>query len=203
MKKKTILLLYLILATSLLSYAQREDTLRLNLASTIQLATNKSLSSFRAKNMYMASYWEYRSFRADRLPSLTLNMTPLRYNRDFTRRYDSQQDIDVYRKQRSLYTYGALAIQQNLDWTGGTFFIDSELGYLRNFGDNQNTQYSSVPFRLGYRQRLLGYNPFKWEKRIEPVKFEYAKKKLIVDLEQTAEIASTHFFDLAMAQSEY
>ena len=183
--------------------AQTVDTLTLDLQRTVALANDSSLSAFRAKNMYMSSFWEFRSFKADRLPSLTLHLTPLRYNRDFTRRYDSQQDIDVYRQQQSLYTYGNLAAQQNFDLTGGTFFVDTELGYFRNFGDQEQSQFNSVPIRIGYRQDLLGYNRFKWEKKIEPLKFEKAQKELISELEQTAEHASIYFFDLAMAQADY
>jgi len=198
----TLLILFGFVANNKLQ-AQTRDTLTLDLQSTVRLANDSSLSAFRAKNMYMASYWEYRSFKAARLPSLTLHMTPLRYNRDFTRRYDSQQDVDVYRQQQSLYTYGNVAAQQNFDLTGGTFFIDTELGYFRNFGDQEQSQYNSVPIRIGYRQDLLGYNRFKWEKKIEPLKFERAKKELISELEQTAENASVYFFELAMAQAEY
>ena len=95
-------------------------------------------------------------------------MTPIRYNRNYTSRYDSEQNIDIYRRQQSLYSYGNLAIQQNLDLTGGTFFIDSELGYIRNFGEQTYSQFTSVPIRVGYRQDLIGYNPFKWEKGLRP-----------------------------------
>ncbi|HBG41559.1 MAG TPA: hypothetical protein DDW85_09120 [Porphyromonadaceae bacterium] len=181
----------------------QEKQIVLDLPATVELANDSSLSAFRAKNSYMSGYWEYRSFKADRLPSLSLNLTPISYNRDYTRRYDSDQNIDVYRRQQSLYSYGNLAAQQNLDITGGTFFIDSELGYIRNFGDQTYSQYSSVPIRVGYRQNLLGYNPFKWEKKIAPVKFEKAQKELIYQLEQTAETATGYFFDLAMAQAAH
>jgi len=181
----------------------QETPIELDLTTTVQLANDSSLSAFRAKNSYMASYWEYRSFKADRLPSLSLYLTPVSYNRDYTRRYDSEQNIDIYRRQQSFYSYGNLAAQQNLDVTGGTFFIDSELGYFRNLGDQNNSQYSSVPIRVGYRQDLIGYNPFKWEKKIAPVKYEKAQKELIHQLEQTAETATGYFFDLAMAQAEY
>jgi Outer membrane protein len=184
------------------SHAQQKY-IELDLETTVKLAGDSSLSAFRAKNSYMASYWEYRSFKADRLPSLSLYLTPLSYNRDYTRRYDSEQDIDVYRRQQSLYSYGNLAAQQNLDITGGTFFIDSELGYFRNLGDQNYSQFSSVPIRIGYRQDLIGYNPFKWEKRIAPVKYDKAHKELIYQLEQTSETASIYFFDLAMAQAEH
>ena len=183
--------------------AQQRETVTLDLERTVQLANDSSLAAFRAKNMYMASYWQFRTFKAERLPSLTLYMTPLRYNRDFTRRYDSEKNIDVYRQQQSLYTYGNLAAQQNLDLTGGTFFIDTELGYIRNFGDVNRSQFTSVPIRVGYRQELIGYNRFRWEKKIEPIKFQKAQKELISTLEETAETATGYFFDLAMAQAEY
>lgn len=181
----------------------QQTEITLDLQRTVQLANDSSLSAFRAKNMYMASYWEYRTFKANRLPSLTLYMTPLRYNRDFTRRYDSEQNIDVYRQQQSLYTHGNLAAQQNFDLTGGTFFADTELGYIRNFGDQARSQFNSVPIRVGYRQDLIGYNRFRWEKKIEPLKFEKAQKELVAQLEETAETAAGYFFDLAMAKAEH
>lgn len=187
----------------LATVSAQQTEITLDLQRTVELANDSSLSAFRAKNMYMASRWEYHTFKAARLPSLTLYATPLRYNRDFTRRYDSEQNIDVYRRQQSLYSYGNLAAQQNFDLTGGTFFVDTELGYIRNFGDQARSQFNSVPIRIGYRQELLGYNRFKWEKKIEPLKFERAKKELVSNLEATAETASGYFFDLAMAQAEY
>ena len=155
---------------------------------TVKLASDSSLAAFRAKNSYMASYWEFRTFRANRLPSLSLYMTPIRYNRNYTSRYDYEQNIDVYRRQQSLYSYGNLAIQQNFDPTGGTFFIDSELGYIRNFGEQTYSQFTSVPVRVGYRQDLIGYNPFKWEKDCAD-KIRKSTKEFIYQLEQTAETA--------------
>ena len=57
----------------------------LDLEKTIRLANDSSLEAFRTQNMYLAGYWEYRTYKANRLPSLTLNMTPAQYNRDITR----------------------------------------------------------------------------------------------------------------------
>ena len=167
------------------------------------MANDSSLEAFRAQNMYLSGYWEYRTFKANRLPSLTLNLVPAQYYRDITRRYDSQQDLDVYRTQQSFYASGGLSVRQNFDLTGGTFYLQSDLGFLRNFGDNATTQFTSVPIRLGYSQSLIGYNAFKWERRIEPLKYERVKKEFIYNVEQVSEEATTHFFNLAMAQAEY
>ena len=183
------------------AFAQQRITL--DLQQTIALANDSSLEAFRTKNMYLAGYWEYRTYKANRLPSLTLNMTPAQYNRDITKRYDSGQDLDIYRSQQSFYAYGNLAVRQNFDLTGGTFYLDTELGYMRSFGGNKYTQFTSVPVRLGYSQSLVGYNPFRWERRIEPLKYEKVKKEYIYNAEQVSEQATTYFFALAMAQAEY
>ncbi len=127
------ILLSFLLFTSVYLNAQ---PLTLSLERTITLAADSSLEAFRTKNMFLAGYWQYRTFKAGRLPSLTLNLTPAQYYRDITRRYDSENDIDVYRKQQSYYAEGGLAIKQNFDLLGGTFYLDSDLGYMRNFGDN-------------------------------------------------------------------
>lgn len=202
---KKIVLLYFLIAGGLFSIISsiKGQELTYTLEETIILASDSSLQAFRAKNLYLASYWEYRSYKAARLPSLTLDMTPLQYNRDFTSRYDSESNIDVYRQQQSLHSYGTLSIQQNLDLTGGTFFIDSELGYMRNFGDQVFNQFSTVPVRIGYRQDLFGFNSFKWQRKIEPLKYEKAKQQLLYNLEEIAEYSTQYFFNLAMAQTEY
>ena len=175
----------------------------LTLEQTIALAADSSLEAFRSKNIYMSGYWEYRAFKAGRLPSLTLNLTPGQYNRTMTKRYDSDANLDIFRQQQAFEAYGGLSVVQNFDLLGGTFFLNTNLDYLRNFGDNIGTQYSSVPVRIGYQQSLIGYNAFKWERKIEPLKYEKAKKQLIYDMENTAGLATEYFFNLAMAQAEY
>ena len=118
------------------SQLRAQKHLVLDLNRTISLANDSSLESFRTQNMYLSGYWEYRTYRANRLPSLTLDVTPAQYNRDITKRYDSGQDLDVYRTQQSYYAYGGLSVKQNFDLTGGTFYLESNLAYMRNFGGN-------------------------------------------------------------------
>jgi outer membrane protein TolC len=194
---------YIVFCVQCFAFIAEAQQMELTLTRAIEIAGDSSLQSFRAKNLYLASYWGYRSFRAARLPSLNLSMTPLQYYRDITRRYDSQDNMDIYREQQSLYSSGNISVQQNFDLTGGTFFIDSELGYIRNLGANTSSQYTTVPFRIGYSQKLFGFNSFKWEKKIEPLKYEKAKKQYLYDREAISETSTEYFFNLAMAQAEY
>lgn len=179
------------------------QTIELSLERTIQLAADSSLEAFRSKNLYLSGYWEYRNYKAERLPSLTLNLTPAQYYRDITRRYDSEADLDVYRKQQSFYASGSLNVTQNFDLLGGSFYIDSDLGYMRSFGEQDYNQFTTVPIRIGYSQDLVGYNAFRWARKIEPLKYEKVKKEFLYNMESISEQATTYFFNLAMAQVEY
>lgn len=196
-------LLLVLALLALLVSVSAQTTQKLTLQESIRIASDSSLQSFRAKNLYLSSFWEYRAFRAARLPSLNLNMTPIQYNREFIQRYDPDNNIDIYRTQQSLYSSVNVAINQNLDITGGTFFIDSELGFFRNFGQTAFTQYSSVPIRMGYIQSLTGFNQFRWQKKVEPLKYEKAKQQYLYSREEVSESVIEYFFTLALAQAEY
>ncbi|MCM1111015.1 MAG: TolC family protein [Clostridium sp.] len=200
MKKIRILITIL---TLLVLLPAESGAITLTLERTIELANDSSLTAFRNRNMYLASYWQYVSFRSGRLPSLTLALTPVTYNRYMTQRYDYDQNIDVFRQQQIYSASAGLQVQQNFDLLGGTFYLDTDLEYMRNFGATDMTQFSSVPVRIGYRQNLIGFNQFKWERRIEPLRYEKAKKELIYNMEAVSEQAVTYFFALALAQAEY
>lgn len=201
MRFNKIIILSFLMFLALEASAQR--SLYLDLKRTITMANDSSLAAFRYQNLYLSSYWEYRSYKAARLPSLTLEMTPAQYYRYITRRYDSQQDVDIYREQQMFSASAGLSLEQNFDLLGGTFYVDTDLDYMRNFGTNKSTQFSTVPFRIGYQQSLLGYNSFRWDKKIEPLKFEKAKKQYIYNAESVSEDAVEYFFSLAMAQADY
>lgn len=193
------LLFSILILFPLTLYSQKVN---LTLQRAISIANDSSLQAFRVKNMYQSYYWQYRSFKAERLPSLSLQLTPASYNRYIRQRYDSQENIDVYRAQQMYSASGMLNITQNFDLTGGTFYLETGVEYMRNFGDYTGNQFSSVPVRIGYRQNLIGFNPFKWDKKIEPLKFEKAKKELIYNMEMVAENTVELFFALALAQEE-
>lgn len=194
---------YTTLAILLLATGVNAQEIRLTLDDAITMAADSSLSAVKAKRSYQSGYWEYRAYKAARLPSLMLNLTPAQYNRNIVQRYDSENDRDVFRTQQSYYASGGFSIVQNVDWTGGTLYLNSSLDFLRSFGDDTYSQFSSVPFRIGYSQSLIGYNQFKWDKLIEPLKYEKKKKELTYNIEQISEEAIIYFFSLAQAQAEY
>ena len=196
---------YIILLGCILLYLQAaaQGTVRLDLGTAIRMANDSSLMAFRNRNMYLKGYWEHQTFKANRLPTLSMDLSPAQYNRYITSRYDSQKDMDVYREQQMFSAGGALKLKQNLDITGGTFYVESALERMYNSGDTRYSQFSSIPVRIGYSQELIGFNTLKWEKKIEPLKFEKVKKEFLYNSEMVSEEAVTYFFNVAMAQLDY
>ncbi|MFA8432983.1 MAG: TolC family protein [Marinifilaceae bacterium] len=198
MFRKVALLLQIVFISAQMYGQGPQQSLTLN--QVLQRAQTNSLDAFLQKNMYLAHHWEYKSYRADLLPNLSLSMTPMDYNRTFTQRYNSVTDRDEYREQQSLYSYARMSLMQNLTFSGGTIFVDSDLGRLENFGDGGTESYSSTPVRFGLIQPLFGYNKFKWESKLEPLKFEKAKKEYLVNLQDLNVKAVNLFFVQAIAQ---
>lgn len=200
---KKIILILIISTISIFCVSAQQKVLTLTLEQTIAIASDSSLQAFVSKNLYLSSYWQYKSYKAARLPSLSLNTTPVSYNNTFVKRYDSEQNVDVYRQQKSLYSYGSLVLSQNVGLTGGSIFANSDIGFIKNYGDLNSTQFTVVPLQIGYQQSLFGYNSFKWEKKTEPLKYENSKRKFLYQTEEISETCIQYFFDLASAQIEF
>ncbi|MDR1437110.1 MAG: TolC family protein [Candidatus Symbiothrix sp.] len=196
-----ISLLFAILSIFFIS--AQEKALYFSLSQCIERATEHSLQTFRAKNMYLSGYWEFQTYKAGRLPAISFQLTPIQYNSNFVKRYNYEENIEIYRQQQSITSTGGLSVSQNVEWTGGTFILNSDIDYMKNFGETENEQFSSTPVRLSYSQSLFGFNRFKWEKKIEPLKYEKVKQQYLYSREEISETASRYFFLLAMAQAEY
>ena len=172
----------------------------LDLERTVRLATDSSLSAQKYQSVYDASRYRYLSWQASRKPQFALESTPVMYERYMTQRYLSIEDIDVYRQQRLFYSQAGITATQTMERWGGQFYGSTQFGYLRTFGEQNQTQFMTIPIAVGYKQDLLFYNPLKWARQIEPLKLERAEKELIYGIEKTSEQAVEKFFALALAQ---
>ena len=183
-----------------LSIAQHRVVLDLD--RTISLSTDSSLSAQKYQSVYDVSRYEYLSWQSSRKPQISLESTPVMYERYMTQRYVSTEDVDVYRQQRMFYSQAGISATQTMENWGGYFYGSTQLGFLRTFGDQNQTQFMTVPVAVGYKQDLLFYNPLKWAKKIEPLKLARAEKELVYGIETTSEEAVARFFTLALAQDQ-
>ncbi|WP_347839906.1 TolC family protein [uncultured Draconibacterium sp.] len=196
--KNIYLSLLLIMGLSLNTLAQEEMVL--TLPDVIDLASKQSIDAFRNKNMYLASYWEYRFYKAERLPSISLSANPLDFNRYRNKEYNFETNEDEFRLREYFNSEVAVSAVQNVTLTGGQVFLRSELGMVKNLGGDKKTSYNATPISIGFQQELNGYNRLKWESKIEPLKFEKAKKEFIQDMEDLRVTSTIRFFGLINAQ---
>jgi outer membrane protein TolC len=166
----------------------------------MKLAEEQSPNALMAKNRYRASYWQYRTFKAEYRPSLTLTGTTPYYSTAFERVWNSQLNTWDYKSTNILRNLGSLALSQNIGFTGGTISLNSDLT-LENDFERKTRNYITVPVSIGLTQPLFRYNSLKWQKKTEPLKYSAAKQTYLYNIEAVHSQAVMNFFSLALAQS--
>lgn len=172
---------------------------KLTLQEVLNLAKEQSPRAIQAKHQFRAAYWEYRSYKAEYLPSVTFIGTLPGFSRQIVK-HQNNEGVYSYVEENTNSISGGLTLKQNIGLTGGEVFIESNLERTDIFGDNQTTSYLSVPIRIGFRQELFGFNQLKWNKKIEPLKYLEAKRNYLDALESISYEATGIFFDLILAQ---
>ncbi len=171
--------------------------MQLSLEDVVRIAQEQSPSAILAKHQFRGSYWEFRAYRAQLLPGLSLSATIPEFSRAIDKITTPEGDVFVTRKQSS-YSLGA-SLTQNIPLTGGSIFLSSDLERVDNF-TNASTSYLSTPVSIGLRQPIKDFNSFRWERKIEPLRYEAAKKSYIEAIENVNQQAVRNFFNLALAQ---
>jgi outer membrane protein TolC len=96
---------------------------------------------------------------------------------------------------------GSIAVSQNVSLTGGNISLSTGINRLDLFGTVNSHAYRTNPVSIAYQQSLNGYNSLKWEKKIEPLRYEVAKKNYVATLERVSANVVSLFFSLALAQT--
>lgn len=191
MKKLLIIFCF---SLSVSTFSQQQITLE----QAIDIAQKNSPEYKALINQNQASYWRYRNFKAGFLPQLRIDATLPSYSNSINRlTNDEGNDIFVQTNQSRLE--GFLSLNQNLAFTGGTLSLSSQVERVDLFS-NDATRFSVIPFSINYRQNSLFYNPFKWQKKIEPLIYEEAKREFIERMEQISLNTSRRYFALLKAQ---
>lgn len=194
------ILLLIAVACGMEAAAPAQEALELTLQQTIRHAQEQSPDAQSARHSFRSSYWNYRYYRANYLPNLTLTSTP--YLDRAINKVTLGDGSVKFVEQNLLSTNLTLSLTQNVPWTGGTFFVETSAQRIDLFSDNSHS-YQTSPVNIGYTQSLFGYNSLKWNRRIEPVRYHEARKRYAETLELVAAAATQKFFALATAQSNY
>ncbi|HYK45472.1 MAG TPA: TolC family protein, partial [Parafilimonas sp.] len=174
------------------------DTVRLTLQQVVSMAKQRSIASKQATTVKETKYWEWRTYKSNYQPQLSLNGILPGYSKSFI---EVQQPDGTVLFQSVHNDNSALnmSFSQSIAATGGTVFGTTQLQRFSDF-DRNNVLYNSVPYGVGYSQPLFQFNQLRWDKKIEPLKYDESKQAFVESMEQIAIAANGYFFDLLLAQ---
>lgn len=175
-----------------------QRVLNLTLEDVIEIAKAQSPQSILAEHRFRASYWQHRTYRAEFLPNLNLRGTLPNFNRSITT-YTLPDGRETFIERNTINSLASVSLNQNIGLTGGQIFVSSELQRVDNL-DQDSSSYRTTPVNIGFRQSLSGYNAYRWQRKIEPLRFEEAQRDYVSSLENVSLQAVNLFFDLALAQ---
>jgi outer membrane protein TolC len=200
MNKRNTLILFFTAAFTLSFSARAQQAFTLE--EIIERAKGNSPFAKSAETRKENRYWAYRYFRTNYNPQLRLDGTlPLYYKsvqqvpqQDGTFRY-----IPVEQTNNTV----TLGLQQPIQWTGGTLSVNSGLRYFKDFNDDGPLaqQWSGTVMNVALTQPLFAYNPLRWDKRTEPLRYEESKREYVEQMESIARDAAERFFNVIQAQS--
>ncbi len=193
-------LIILIFFSFSIGQSMAQDTLRITLYEAVALAREQSPQAVAARHQHRASYWNWRSHKANYLPSLTFD-TYSSLNRSISS-VTLPDGSDNYVHRNQLLNDGAITINQKIPLLGGSIYMRTGLQRLDLFSDN-TLSYKSTPVVIGYSQNLLGYNYLKWNKKTEPIRYSQAQKAYTETQELVAATAAMKFHQLALAQNSW
>lgn len=176
-----------------------QNVKQLTLDEVVSLAAEQSPNALMAKHRFRASYWQYRTFVAEFRPSLTLTGNLPDYSTAYNRVWNSVTEQWEYASTNVLQTTGSLSLAQNIGLTGGSISLYSDLTYENNY-ELDRQKYITSPMNIRLTQPLFRYNQYRWQKKIEPLKYEEARKGYLRDVENVHVMAVQNFFSLALAQ---
>lgn len=168
------------------------------LEQVIAQAQAQAIAAKQATARRATAEWRWRAFQADYRPQLVLEGNLPSFTRSFieVRQPDGNLAFNAVSFNNAQLN---LTLRQRLSKTGGTIFLQQQLQRFDDF-EQGSTLYNGIPLAVGWEQPLRGYNAFKWEKQVEPLRYTESQQAYTEQLEDIAFDATQRYFDLLLAQ---
>ena len=201
MKPNKWIILLIVACSALHAQAANEKQVvrRITLEEAITLARVQSVNAAVALNELKTAYWEYRTYKANLLPEVNFSATIPGYAKS----YNSYQQGDgsyTFVRNNYMQMSGELSIDQNIWLTGGKLSLNTSLDFMKQLDGNKEERYMSVPIALTLSQPIFGVNSYKWDRRIEPVRYAEAKARFLSETEEVTMTTINYFFNLLLAK---
>lgn len=191
------LLIFAFVFLSSSSFAQQSFSLE----DIIGRAKSNSPFSKREETRKENRYWQYRYFRTNYNPQLRLEGSlPVYYKS--VRQIPQQDGTFRYIPVEQTNNNVSLGLLQPIALTGGVISANTGLGYFRDFNDASalNEQWSGTVMSVALSQPLFSFNPYRWDKKTEPLRYEESKRDYVEQMESISREASDRFFNVLQSQ---
>lgn len=192
--------LYLILLLTIGSkaFCSGIDTLRLTLTDVVEMAKGNSIAAKQAATTKETKYWEWRTFKSNYQPQLSLSGNLPGYSKTSTPVIQPDGSI-LFQSIHYDNSAVTLNFSQSITATGATIYGMTQMQRFDDF-DRHNILYNGTPYAIGFSQPLGQYNSLKWDKKIQPLLYNESKQAYIEAQEQISITVTGYFFDLLLAQ---
>lgn len=195
----TLILIGLVwVACPMRTWAQ-SGKIHLTLNQAIEQAQSQSVDAMAATYSFLSSYWQFRAYKANFLPALSLSGTLPSFDRSITKLQDPNTGEYKYLQNYAMTNTLGLNLKQNIALTGGSISLFTGLTRLDQFGPTRNISYNSSPVSLILNQPIGAFNRLRWDKKIEPMRYEQAKFAYLEAMSDIVNHAVSYFFDLLIS----
>jgi len=181
------------------TFAQGEITYKFTLQQVVENALEKSPKMLETKTLQENQYWQYQTFRSNYRPQMRLSGELPNFNRSITS-ITLNDGSEAFAPRSYANSNLDLSISQSIGLTGGQVTVGSHLGRIDQYTDSTTISYLANPAVVTINQPLFAFNHFKWDKRIEPMRYEASKRLFLENREEVAVEATDLFFQLLLAQ---
>lgn len=170
--------------------------MKLTLEEAIRRAQENSLVSLKAYHTLKAQEFDFEGWRAGLKPQFWLKSSPSYQHTSSLQNYSFDANVEM---------------TQAIEKWGGELYANTSLGFTGYMGSDADQmkaaqgaahQFLAMPVQVGYRQNLIGYNAYLWERRLQEFRNDRIRSEHAYELAMIAETAASYYFSY-LAQLAY
>ncbi|MEM9897042.1 MAG: TolC family protein [Bacteroidota bacterium] len=159
----------------------------------IGLAQRQSPQAKQAETRKENRFWQYRLFRSNYNPQLSIggNLP------GFSRRFENIRQPDgsfAFQSVEQVNSSLSLGLFQPIAPTGGNISLNTRSNQNVDFA-RDTTSWASTIVDVTLSQPLFAFNELRWDKKTEPIRYEESKRSFIEEMEFVSREATERFFD--------
>jgi len=171
---------------------------RFSIEDVIDRARAQSPASKRTETTKETRYWQYRTFRAGYNPQLAISGNAPSYNQNFLQ-VIQPDGTRLFQPINQTNSFANLGLLQPIRWTGGTISANTNFNFFNDINRSASSWNGNI-LNVRLDQPVYAYNPYKWDRRTEPLRYEESKREFVEQLEFISQNAADLFFQVIRSQ---